>query len=103
MRGAIASVNVYVHRPGEAVRRLTLTITAPESAPGETEWACRVVLADLHRPEVFTAPDSVSALGAAMARGREWLDALRADGASIFRDRAGTEPFDADGSHWRSG
>lgn len=103
MKGAIASVDVYLQPEGAAgagmpggeggaVRRLTLTITAPERAPGG--WSCRVALADRHRPETFVAPDSVSALMAAVERGRSWLAELAAGGDRLTRDRAGSDPFE---------
>ena len=94
MKGAIASVEVFVGRDGEVTRRrLTLTVSAPE--PGDTgEWRCRVALADLHRPATLSAPDSVTALGSAMAQGRAWLSELRAQGAILYRDRTGETRFE---------
>lgn len=93
MKGAIASVEVYARRGEDAPRRLTLTITAPERSPDGT-WTCRVALADLHRPEILTGRDSVAVLAAALTRGRAWLDALRGDGSTLHRDRAGKDPFE---------
>ena len=99
MKGAIASVELFVHRGGEGTdpRRLTLTLSAPERVGdlGEAtpDWVCRAVLADLHPAESLTAPDSLSALAGALAQGRTWLDALREDGLRITRDRDGKVDF----------
>ena len=92
MKGAIASIELFASRAGEDTRRLTLTVGTPERE-GDAGWVCRVALADLHRPESIVAPDSVSALAAALAQGRAWVDALEADGCVLTRDRAGTRPF----------
>ena len=98
MKGAIASVEVFVFAGGERdaadakPRRLTLTITAPvREANGS--WSSRVALADLHRPESVTADDSVSALARSLALADAWLADLRKEGASLFRDREGETPF----------
>ena len=93
MKGAIASVEVFVRHAGEPPRRLTLTISAPvRDAQGG--WSCRVALADRHRPETVAAADSVSALASALALGREWLEALQQEGAQLHRDRAGERAFE---------
>ena len=90
MKGAIASLEVFVAEgAGAERRRLTLTISAPEPAADGDGWICRVVLADLHRPRVCAAPDSVSALAAAVGQARDWLAELSAQGATLFRDRVG--------------
>ena len=96
MKGAIASVEIFVAEAGATEgqrRRLTLTVTAPERADDGGGWMCRVALADLHRPTAVTGLDSVTALGAAIAQARAWLDALDAQGATLFRDRKGKSPF----------
>ena len=95
MRGAIASVEVFVREDGASdasPRRLTLTLTAPEPAE-ESAWSCRVALADLERPRTVVAPDSVTALARALSIGNAWLGRLRANGATLHRDREGREPF----------
>ncbi len=90
MKGAIASLEVFVAERAEGERRrLTLTISAPERAADGDGWICRVVLADLHRPRVCAAPDSVTALAAAIGQAREWFAELGAQGATLFRDRVG--------------
>ena len=95
MKGSIASVELYAFQGGEArPRRLTLTISAPERLP-DGGWACRVALADLHRPESASGPDSVTALVAAIELARGWLVELRAQGMLLCRDRAGEVPFDS--------
>lgn len=110
MKGAIASVEIYVFDagfPAQAAdgsadpiagsagrpRRLSLVFGIPERAPGGTAWQCRVALADLHRPEIVEGRDSVEALFLAVARAKAWLAAIAADGKWLARDRAGTEPF----------
>ena len=97
MRGAIASVEIYALPPGEAApraRRLTLTITAPErDRDAMVGWTCRVALADLHPPETIRAENSVAALAGALARARVWIDAIRAQGSLLTRDRAGESAF----------
>lgn len=112
MKGAIASVEIFVFDPGPAAsraaeagasdsgspgrpRRLSLVVGLPERVPGSAGWQCRVALADLHRPEVFEGRDSAEALLLAVARAKTWLAALAADGHRLTRDRAGTEPFAA--------
>ena len=99
MKGAIASVELFAADPGARAserRRLTLTITAPTRSEEDDAWRCRVALADLHRPETVSAADSVGALAAALARARAWLDALGAQGMTLFRDRTGEIRFQID-------
>lgn len=83
--------------PETPARRLTLVITQPErvgSASGSEEaWSCRVALADLHRPETVSAPDSILALARALDRARGWLADLEARGHVLARDRSGSPPF----------
>jgi hypothetical protein len=93
MKGAIASVEIYVHRENQPVQRLTLVIGEPRPAGEGPGWTCRVALADLHRPESLTGTDSVDALAQALARGRSWLAALEIDGFGLFRDRLGKRPY----------
>lgn len=103
MKQTIASVEIFAHRnrvvPGGSgkkeveVRRLTLVISAPVRATDGSGWICRVALADLERPQELMAPDSITALGRAYARGRGWLEALETSGWSLFRDRAGQLPL----------
>ena len=97
MKGAVASVELFVHEKGGMnPRRLTLTLSAPERVRDEGatgEWVCRIVLADLHRPESLTAPDSLSALAAALEQGRSWLNELGTEGLRITRDRDGKIDF----------
>ena len=112
MKGAIASVEIFVFEAGAAAvrgaaaggpdsgppgrpRRLSLVVGLPERVPGSTGWQCRVALADLHRPEIVEGRDSVEALFLAVARAKTWLAALAADGHRLARDRAGAEPFEA--------
>jgi hypothetical protein len=59
-------------------------------------WACRLALADLHRPQSIEGPDSVAVLASALARARGWLAELEASGFTLARDRAGEEPFRLD-------
>ena len=94
MKGAIASVEIFVRREGEETRRLSLTITQPERAEGGDDWCCRGALANLHRPCTVSGRDSVEALVAAIARSRGWLSGLIADGFVLTRDRAGQVPFE---------
>ncbi len=94
MRGAIASVEIYATEDDGSVRRLSLTIAAPERSPGGEGWQCRVALADLHRPEAVGGADSVEALAGALARARGWVAELRAEGLVLARDRAGKSLFD---------
>ena len=104
MKGAIASVELFVFESGQRTiqtpRRLTLTIGAPvrerDGDPG-SEWSSRVALADLHRPEIIRAQDSVSALAEAFVHVRSWLDALDAQGFFVARDRTGETPFELNG------
>lgn len=98
MRGAIASVEIFVFEAGESIalgsgrpRRLSLVIGTPERAPGGEAWQCRVALADLHRPQVFEGRDSLEALLRAVERAKAWLAALEADGCRLARDRDGIE------------
>ena len=101
MKGAIASVEIFVFEKGDArnadakPRRLTLTMTAPLKNP-DGSWSSRVALADLHRPETHTADDSVSTLARSLARAEAWLSELRAEGAFLSRDRAGETTFNLD-------
>lgn len=81
-------------RPGDRPRRLSLVIGTPERAPGGEAWHCRIVLADLHRPEVLEGRDSMEALLRAVDRAHAWLAALRAEGLRLCRDRAGLEPLE---------
>ena len=101
MKGAIASVEIFVFAKGakgeqesaaSKPRRLTLTITAP-LREDDGSWSSRVALADLHRPEVVSADDSVSALARSVALAESWLSGLRGEGASLYRDREGEAPF----------
>lgn len=90
MKNAIASVEIYVHEPGETVRRLTLVIDQPRRAdPAEEGWICRVALANLHRPREIAGPDSVSALASALGQAGRWLVELEEQGMRLTRDRAG--------------
>lgn len=108
MKGAIASVEIYLFAPTAAPapagpggadpaapppRRLSLVIGVPERAPSGGLWHCRVALADLHRPQTLAGRDSVEALFLAVEQARAWLSALRAEGFALCRDRAGAEPF----------
>ena len=95
MKDAIASVEIFVHREAESVRRLTLVIGAPQRSNDGDTWGCRIALADAHPAETVVAADSVSALVAAVERGREWLSAFETSGDAtrLFRDRAGSIPF----------
>lgn len=94
MKGAVASVEIYVFEAPESPRRLTLTIAAPERSGDGSGWQCRVALANVHRPKSFDAPDSVLALAAAVEQARRWVDELSAQGHSLCRDRAGLLPFE---------
>jgi hypothetical protein len=94
VKGAIASVEIFVGREGEQTRRLSLTITQPERAEGGEGWCCRVALANLHRPCTVSGQDSVEVLAAALARSRGWLSGLIAEGFVLTRDRAGRVPFE---------
>ena len=99
MKGAIASVELFVHREGEDTdpRRLTLTLSAPErvrdKGKATPDWVCRIVLADLHPPESVKAADSLTALAGALGLGGRWLTALREEGLRITRDRNGKVDF----------
>jgi hypothetical protein len=93
MRNAIATVEIFASRSGEATRRLTLVISSPERAGADGGWACRLALADLHRALSIEGPDSVAVLAGALARARGWLAELEASGFTLARDRAGVEPF----------
>ena len=93
MRDAIASVEIFAHRGDEPVQRLSLVLGAPAADREAGTWTCRVALANLHRAEGLAGHDSVEALSLALARGREWLAALEADGFVLYRDRAGSVPF----------
>lgn len=100
MKGAMASVEIFAfateatEAPGTTrPRRLSLVIGTPERAASGDRWLCRVALADLHRAESLEGRDSVEALALAVARARDWLDALAADGFRLARDRAGVEAF----------
>lgn len=98
MKNAVASVEIYAHRPladGEApeVRRLSLVIGAPERAPDGSGWSCRVALADIERPQTCLGPDSFSALQRALAQGRRWVMGLEEQGWTLWRDRAGSLPL----------
>lgn len=102
MRGAIASVEIFVFAPAAPTaaepvdprpRRLSLVIGVPERAQSDGLWHCRVALADLHRPRTLAGRDSVEALCLAVECARGWLGALRGEGFALFRDRAGAEPF----------
>ena len=99
MKGAIASVELFVHREGEDTdpRRLTLTLSAPERVRDKGEatpdWVCRIVLADLHPPESVKAADSLTALAGALGLGGRGLTALREKGLRITRDRNGKVDF----------
>jgi len=83
--------------PETPARRLTLVITQPErvgsASASEEAWSCRVALADLHRPETVSAPDSILALARALDRARGWLADLEARGHVLARDRSGSPPF----------
>jgi hypothetical protein len=94
VKGAIASVEIYVRTPGQPPRRLSLTIASPsrDEAGG---WSCRLALADLHRPRSVAGRDSVEALAGALSLARDWLGALRAEGLLLTRDRDGREPYEA--------
>ena len=93
MKGAIAAVEIYLIEDGKRARRLSLAIATPErDAAGG--WSCRVVLADLHRPETVVGRDSVEALSLALERARTWLAALRSEGHLLARDSDGRVPFE---------
>ena len=97
MKGAIASVEIYAFGSDPSPRRLTLTIAAPTrtGSVGEpSAWECRVVLADLHRPEAVHGEDSVEALERGLALARRWVADLRAQGLRLARDRAGERRLD---------
>jgi len=100
MKGAIASVEIFVFEAPEAgaarrgtPRRLSLVIGAPARSPTGEAWQCRVTLADLHRPRTCEGRDSIEALFLAVSQARSWLAALQAEGCVLTRDRAGTEPL----------
>ena len=94
MRGAIASLDLYLFDADAKPRRVTLTITAPERQAAGPGWVCRLALADLRRPESVAGIDSVAALASALDRARSWVADLRASGLVICRDRAGETPFE---------
>ena len=93
MKSAIASLEIFAHREGEVVQRLSLVVGAPTAAGEGGLWICRVALANLHRAEEIEGRDSVEVLGLALARGRGWLLDLEADGFLLFRDREGQTPY----------
>lgn len=93
MKGAVATVEIFAVVAGQAPRRLSLVLGAPERVPGSEAWSCRVALADLHRPELAEGRDSVEALLRAVERARTWIEALRAEGHDLYRDRGANEPF----------
>lgn len=97
MKGAIASVEIYARREDQPIQRWTLVVTEPSFQPSQNQWACRVALADRHRPEVVAGRDSIEALDRALVRGRQWLRELHAEGFLLYRDRGAREPYDADG------
>ncbi len=68
MKGAVASVDIFAFENETSSKRLTLTIAAPEPRPEGEGWQCRLVLADVHRPEIIRGTDSVDALARAIAR-----------------------------------
>lgn len=97
MKGAIASVEIYAFGEEATPRRLTLTIAAPTRCGADSEppvWECRVVLADLHRPEAIVGRDSVEALSGGLALANRWVSELRARGLRLTRDRAGEQSLD---------
>lgn len=107
VKGAIASVEIFGSREDEETRRFTLTITEParaealegEDSEGRTspeahEWECRVALANLHRPTTVRGRDSVAVLAHALELARDWIAEMRAQGYSLYRDRAGQRLFE---------
>ena len=93
MKGVIASMEIF-GLDGASVRRFTLSLAAPKRCEDEEGWGCRVVLADQYRPRVVTGSDSVAALTGALDQAREWVEELRKQGISLYRDRACEIPFD---------
>ena len=98
MKGAIASVEIFVQRGDEPVERLSLVVSAPivSSASADRKWICRVALANLHRATEIEGADSVEALSRALARGRDWLVGLQDEGFALYRDREQQLPYMAD-------
>ena len=93
MKGAIATVEIFASKREGPSERLSLVISAPERDLEEQGWQCRVALANLHRPETISGEDSMEALSRALLRAREWVEALRAEGRTLTRDRAGRVPY----------
>ena len=95
MRDAIATVEIFAisTQADERPRRMTLVLSSPERSADGDQWCCRVALADLHRPEIVHAPDSVLALSRALDRARGWLLDLESRGLVLARDRSGSRPF----------
>ena len=94
MKGAIATVELFVSNATRASDRLSLVIAAPERSPIGGGWQCRVALADLHGAETVVGRDSVEALTLALSVARIWLEELRAEGRVLSRDRSGKIPFE---------
>jgi hypothetical protein len=94
VKGAIATVELFVVDPDRDTERLSLVIGAPERSASGEGWSCRVALANLHRPESVSGRDSFEALARAVRRASEWIAALQAQGRVLTRDRAGTIPFE---------
>jgi hypothetical protein len=72
---------------------MTLVLSSPERMEQSDRWVCRVALADVHRPVMVDAPDSVLALSRALERARGWLLDLESRGLTLARDRHGKQPF----------
>ena len=94
MKGAIATVDLFVSNPGKAPDRLSLVIDSPQRSSSGEDWQCRVALADRYPAETVVGRDSVEALCLALARARVWIADLRANDRVLTRDRAGESPFE---------
>jgi hypothetical protein len=103
MRGAIASVEIYVQRGEEPIQRLSLVVGQPTPVGGAgpsgsarnpaRRWTCRVALANQRRAVAVEGLDSVDALDRALRVAREWLLALETEGFSLYRDREKQLPY----------
>lgn len=96
MRTTIASSEIFGVDPDGADRRLTLAVGAPRRREDASGWQCRVAVADVLRPTTVVDDDSLRTLARALARIRESLGELRAQGWSLSWDCDGREPLDAE-------
>jgi len=94
VKTTIASTEFYGVAPGGERKRLTVAVGTPVRDRRGEGWRCKVAIADVLRPTAIGGADSFEALARAVARVRQHLAGLQAEGWEFSLDRSGREALD---------